>query len=180
MALTNENKPFTTIDGFRESNSIEFPKENSIEFPKENSIEFPKENSIEILHGEERKCELNKIQDAKIKTDFFDSKKRRILIALHAYGIDDPRIQAFLGMSRQDLLNILNTDQEIKEAIKNNEVPCWTQAEIIARMCVEAETAQRSAERITALNKLMEYRGLVAPEGGSRTFSRTVLKFKRG
>jgi hypothetical protein len=129
--------------------------------------------------------ELIQKQEANVGIEFSSDQlndiKRRLLIAINAYGTHDiPRIVSFVGaLTGKQVKELLDSDPEVVAVIKKREMVCFTKPEIVARLCIEAETARSSKDRIAALTKLMEYRGMAAPEGGSKTFSRMVLKFQQ-
>lgn len=120
-----------------------------------------------------------KSEEIVLSTDQWEEIKRRFLIALNAYGKHDlSRIAAFINVSKNKINELMN-DETIKTALKNNEIPCWTKAEIISKLCVESEIARSSRDKITALSKLMEFRSMALPEGGSRNFTRVISKFRK-
>ena len=147
-------------------------------FPLASVYEEPKE-SLELERIEERSRELD------LPSDDFDQLKRRILIALHTYGLHNlHQVASFIGgrWTKEAVSKLLESKEGEwykKELADPNKTPCWTKAELISRLCVEAETASSPKDRINAICKLMEFRGLAAPEGGSRNFSRTIMKFKK-
>lgn len=112
-------------------------------------------------------------EQLELNSDNLDSLKRRVAIAILAFGDNDSRISAWLGRELGELRN----DPEVIRAIKDG--ACLTQAEIAARLSIIADTANQDKDRLTALKLLMEYRGIAAPEGGSRSFSRTIMRFKK-
>ncbi len=103
---------------------------------------------------------------------------RKCIIGIHTYGKDDSRLPSFLGLSKAQTKELVERE-EVQQSISNGEVICWTKAEIIARLAVEADRAPKASERILALTKLMEYRGLAAPEGGARGFERIIQRFNK-
>lgn len=114
-----------------------------------------------------------------LPTDDLEAIERRALIAYHAYGrAATGRIAAFLGVDKKEVNTILERPS-VKALLRSGAIPCWTGAEIIARLSVEAECAQRPQDRIVALKLLMEYRSMSQPEGGSRSFKRIAAKFAR-
>ena len=132
---------------------------------------------IEIINETPLKIEKELI----CKTDTIDPYKRRVLIAINTYGLHNLSAAAsYIGnLTTKELRNLIETDEEIQKALREGEIPCFTKAELISRLCVEADTAQKSQDRIKAIEALMEFRGLAAPEGGSRAFARSVMRFKK-
>lgn len=118
-----------------------------------------------------------------LATDEMDALERRVLIAYFAYGpYAHGRTAAFVGADQRTVREIL-AKPHIQAIIQNGgsaAIPCWTPGELVARLSVEAETAQRPQDRIAALKLLMEYRSLSQPEGGSRSFKRIAAKFTTG
>ena len=115
-----------------------------------------------------------------LPVDAMEAVKRRVLIAYQAYGpASIGRIAAFVGLHPKKAQELL-ASEDIQQAIKSGMVSCWTPTEIVARISVEAETAQRPLDRLAALKLLMEYRSMSAPEGGSRSFKRIAAKFQVG
>ena len=102
-------------------------------------------------------------------------------IYLNVYGLHDLEraAQWIGGITEEELIHELKTNENIRDAIKNEEITCWTRAELIGRLCIEAESAPRAGERIAAVTKLMEFRGLATPEGGARSFTRTIARFRK-
>lgn len=94
-----------------------------------------------------------------LPTDSLDALCRRVLIGINAYGLHDPRIVGFTGLDRQQIDKLIKTP-EMKKLLDSGVTPCWTKAELISRLCVEAETASASKDRIAAITKLMEYRSI--------------------
>ena len=137
-------------------------------------------NEIEL---EKEKVELEKVvtEERDLKTDSLNNLERRILIAINVYGLHDleKASQWVGGITEEELINELKENQNIRNAIKNEEIACWTRAELIGRLCIEAESAPRAGERIAAVTKLMEFRGLATPEGGARSFTRTIARFRK-
>lgn len=123
---------------------------------------------------------VEKREEFDLKTDALNSLERRILIALYTYGTHDlNRAASWVGLSKDELCEIVRKSKNIKNSVESGEIPCWTKAELISRLCVEAETAPKASERITAITKLMEFRGLATPEGGARSFTRTIARFRK-
>jgi hypothetical protein len=140
---------------------------------------FPVKISNHPIETEVEK-EKTELIEKDLKTDSLNQLERRILIALHTYGLHDlSRAAQWTGLSEDELISELRTNKNIRNSIENEEIPCWTKAELISRLCVEAETAPRANERITAITKLMEFRGLAAPEGGAKSFTRTIARFRK-
>jgi len=118
--------------------------------------------------------------EIRLASDNLEAVERRVIIAHHAYGAHAlGRIAAFVGVDRKTLEALLDRPS-VKMMIESGQVPCWTGAELVARLSVEAETAQRPQDRISALKLLMEYRSMTQPEGGSRGFKRIAAKFAIG
>lgn len=113
-----------------------------------------------------------------LSSDTKTAMVRKVIIGIHTYGADDNRLISFTGLSRTQLKVIIESE-EVQQSIKMGEVVCWTKAEIIARLAIEADRAPKASERILALTKLMEYRGLAAPEGGARGFERIIQRFNK-
>ena len=109
-------------------------------------------------------------------SDHLPQIKRKLAIAILAFG-DSPKVWQFVGVPKTEYEKLKN-DPEVRNAIEKG--CCWTREEIVARLCVEAENAPKSQERLAALRMLMEYRGIAAPEGGARSFSRILGQFKIG
>ena len=109
-------------------------------------------------------------------SDHLPQIKRKLAIAILAFG-DSPKTWQFVGIPKTEFEKLRN-DPEVRNAIEKG--CCWTREEIVARLCVEAENAPKSQERLAALRMLMEYRGIAAPEGGARSFSRILGQFKVG
>ena len=107
-------------------------------------------------------------------SDHLPQIKRKLAIAILAFG-DSPKVWQFVGIPKTEFEKLRN-DPEVKNAIAKG--CCWTREEIVARLCVEAENAPKSQERLAALRMLMEYRGIAAPEGSARSFSRILGQFK--
>lgn len=121
-----------------------------------------------------------KEQEICLATDSIDAVDRRVLIAYHAYGAHSlGRIASFVGVDRKIVEGILKKPS-VQAMITSGQIPCWNGAELVARLSVEAETAQRPQDRISALKLLMEYRSMSQPEGGSRGFKRIAAKFMTG
>jgi hypothetical protein len=123
--------------------------------------------------------------ETQLPCDALDPLKRRILIAVHTYGINSQQglkqIASFCDIPLQvvrDLVNGIKENNWLGEELKKGTIPCFTKAELIARLCVEAENAIAPKDRINSIGKLMEFRGLTAPEGGSKSFQRIAMKFK--
>lgn len=152
------------------------PNQGNGAFLKGDLLPFIPKNGTSQYEIEAEKVELNELT---LPTDQLDSIYRRVLIGIHAYGLHDNRLPGFCGLLPSQLKNIINSS-EVQEALKSGITPCWTKAELISRMCVEAETAKSNKDRILALTKLMEYRSVVAPEGGARSFTRVIGRFGRG
>ena len=114
---------------------------------------------------------------AVLSTDVLNDLYRRALIALRAFGEHDPRIPPFLGLSQTRCKELLNSE-EFKQVKEENEgkIVCWTKHEIIARLCVEAENAPKSADKINALKLLMEYRGMASSQA-PMTFNQIVNRY---
>lgn len=115
------------------------------------------------------------------ETDQLTEIKRRIVIGIRTYGSHNlSQVSSFVGqISKQQIEKLLKEDGELQDILKNDKTVCWTKSELIARLCLEAETAQAPKDRINAISKLMEFRGISAPEGGSRNFARLVTRFKK-
>ena len=114
-----------------------------------------------------------------LATDFLDAVLRRVIIGYHTYGAHNPgAIAAFAGCSLAQTKQLIESDMA-QQIINSGEIVSWTRAELVARLSVEAERAQKTQDRLMAIKQLMEYRGLAAPEGGARSFTRTIAKFKR-
>lgn len=180
--MTEEN---TTIEGMGKASIIPPPKLNmeksNLDFSKSNLFE-EKGVTINSFLSESKEIELEKITNGEIecKTDIVPSIKRRILIGLNTYGKHNlAQIAAYCNLPRSVIEGEIKKDPWYEEELEKGTVPCLTKAEIISRLCVEAETASKATERILAITKLMEYRGVSAPEGGSRNFCRTVMRFKK-
>ena len=108
------------------------------------------------------------------RIDNLEAIERKVLIGLSAYGKHNIRqIAAFANISTSWVEDILS-----KEEWKSEEIPCWTKAEIIARLCVESEVASRPQDRIAALSKLMEYRGLLDQQKTSNTFNQLIQSYQ--
>ena len=114
-----------------------------------------------------------------LTTDQISYIKRRIIIGLNTYGIHNlSAVSNFVGgLSLVQVKHLIENDSEIKNAINDGSIVCWSKAELIARLCIEAETASRSQDRINAITKIMEFRGLTRPEGGAQSFQRIVAQF---
>ena len=116
-----------------------------------------------------------------LTTDQINYLKRRIIIGINTYGIHNlSAVASFVGsLSMKEIKDLIEKDNELRDSIEQGKIVCWTKAELIARLCIEAETASRSQDRINAITKIMEFRGLTKPEGGERSFSRVVTQFIR-
>ena len=135
---------------------------------------FPK-NSNNNNYIEAEKVEIKELE---LPTDQLDTIHRRVLIGIQAYGLHDSRLASFCGLLPAQLKKIIDS-KEIQDALKSGITPCWTKAELISRLCVEAETAKEAKTRILAITKLMEYRSITSPEGGARSFTRVIGRFGR-
>ena len=168
-------------------NSFNSPKLISDEKPQ---IIEPKKFSI--LSKEERETEVEVYTElpapkgeVSLPCDALDPLKRRFLIAVHTYGINSSsslkQIAAFCDLPLEVVNKIIDgskTRNWLTEELEKGTIPCFTKAELIARLCVEAENAIAPKDRINSISKLMEFRGLTAPEGGSKSFQRIAMKFK--
>lgn len=140
-------------------------------FQLPNALAEIAKNASEIVLEEHENKEVS------LQTDHIPAIERRLLIAYHAYGSHNlTQIAAFVGLPLKQIERMIQSPS-IQFALKNNHIPCWTGAELIARLSVEAEVATRTQDRIAALKLLMEYRSMTLPEGGSRGFKRIAAKF---
>ena len=167
---------------------------NSFNSPKvipDSDVEITPPKKFSILSKEERETEVEVYTEIKQKgevalpCDALDPLKRRILIAVHTYGINSSsslkQIAAFCDLPLEVVNKIIDgskTRNWLTEELEKGTIPCFTKAELIARLCVEAENAIAPKDRINSISKLMEFRGLTAPEGGSKSFQRIAMKFK--
>ena len=166
---------------------------NSFNSPKvipDSEVEITPPKKFSILSKEERETEVEVYTEIKQKgevalpCDALDPLKRRILIAVHTYGINShnslKQIAAFCDLPLEVVNKIVEGKDRnwLGKELAEGTIPCFTKAELIARLCVEAENAVAPKDRINSISKLMEFRGLTAPEGGSKSFQRIAMKFK--
>lgn len=130
------------------------------------------------VHHSEITIEEQRAEEMVLPIDALDAVKRRVLIAYHAYGpASKAKISAFVGLPIKQIDALLDSP-EVQRFLASGAIPCWTGAELLARVCAEAETAARPQDRLAALKLAMEYRSMTAPEGGSRSFKRIAAKFQ--
>ena len=142
-----------------------------------------KEKDVEVLVY----SEISPKGEVQLPCDSLDPLKRRILIAVHTYGINShsaiKQIATFCDIPTQVIQELVEGAKRVPPnwlgaALSEQIVPCFTKPEIISRLCIEAENANSPKDRINSLTKLMEFRGLTAPEGGSKSFQRIAMRFK--
>ena len=160
-------------DGDNQIEDTFLKKGNGELFPFIPSTTITKENWTEL------QAEKVEIHELTLPTDQMESIYRRVLIGIHAYGLHDNRLASFCGLLPAQLKNII-ASEEIQKALKEGVTPCWTKAELVSRLCVEAESAPTPRDRILAITKLMEFRSVTAPEGGARSFTRVIGRFGKG
>lgn len=132
------------------------------------------EITLEQAIGNEEAAKRGEIT---LAADELDSLTRHILIGATAYGIHRlPAIVAYSGATEKQVREVI---EEYREEIKEGTY-CLTKSELVAKLSILSTTANKDADKLTAIKLLMDYRGLSAPEGGSRNFKRTVLKFATG
>lgn len=146
-------------------------------------LDFPRQAAEEITVY----SEITPKGEVQLPCDSLDPLKRRILIAIHTYGMNSheglKQIAAFCDIPLSVISQLVKETTEgknnwLSSALKEGIVPCFSKAELISRLCIEAENASSSKDRINAVSKLMEFRGLTAPEGGAKSFQRIAMKFK--
>lgn len=180
---------YTYVENMNENTNKAFPKANSFGPPLIGDDPRPFTHTFvpEIINVHEDRRDVVEItkesfpNETKCTSDGLTPYQRRVVIAVNAYGMHNlSQAASFVGnLSAKELRELVEKDENIKNALQNGEVPCFTKAELVSRLCVEAETANKASDKINAITKLMEFRGLAAPEGGSRNFSRTVMRFKK-
>ena len=117
--------------------------------------------------------------------DQFSSLQRRILIAAVSFGIHNYRMIAnFVDLPLPQIKELSEDDKSwlnlaLLQINERGEIPCFNKAEIIARLCCEADASPSPKDRINALTKLMEFRGMTAPEGSAKSFQRIAMRFRR-
>ena len=135
----------------------------------------PKHELIQAIELEEAK-ERNEVI---LPSDQQDSQLRHILIAATAYGIHRHNdIALFAGCTVTHVKEQLAKPEIIKQI--NEGTHCLTKSELLAKLSVIATKSQTDNNKLTAIKMLMDYRGMTAPEGGSRSFKRTVQRFITG
>ena len=143
-------------------------------------INFPRGTLVE---GEKEEFRQLTVETGECN-DELDPLKRKLLMAAAVYGIENPRkianqCEIPLSVVEQVIENKNGESNWFHDSLRKNDINCFTKAELVARLCIEAENGKTGKDRIAALTKLMEFRGMTVPEGGARSFSRTVLRFKR-
>lgn len=134
-----------------------------------------KHELIQAIELEEAK-ERNEVI---LPSDQQDSQLRHILIAATAYGIHRHNdIALFAGCTVTHVKEQLAKPEIIKQI--NEGTHCLTKSELLAKLSVIATKSQTDNNKLTAIKMLMDYRGMTAPEGGSRSFKRTVQRFITG
>ena len=117
--------------------------------------------------------------EVKLASDEMEPIKRRILIGIHTYGQGGIReIASYINQSVEWTKKyIKDNEKEIKEWLSDSSrTPCLTKAELVSRLCVEAETAATTKDRIASIKLLMDFRGLTS-DGGSKSFARIAMRF---
>lgn len=114
-----------------------------------------------------------------LESDNLDIIRRKAIMAAHYFGLNKIKeISLFSGIDSKKVRELIEDHQSwLYKATQNGMIACFSKAEIIARLCMEAENALASKDRLTALTKIMEFRGYTAPEGGAKSFSRIAMRF---
>ena len=145
-------------------------------FPKAKGSLFGPSKKINTLPQEIEVYEAKERGEIRLAGDELEYVVRHVLIGAVTYGIHAVnKIAIFAGCT-------VNQAQEILKEHGHKvgtETFCLTKQEIMARLSVLA-TNGNDGTKLTALKMLMEFRGVGAPEGGSRNFKRTVMKFATG
>jgi hypothetical protein len=123
------------------------------------------------------KEEADKKNEIILDSDQLESQTRHILIAATAFGTHQlNEIAVFAGCTVTRAREVIKEkEKEIQDGIH-----CLTKGELVAKLSILATRAGKDADKLTAIKMLMDFRGLSAPEGGSRSFKRTVMKFATG
>ena len=111
-----------------------------------------------------------------LDSDQLESIVRHVLIGANAFGIHQIKeIALFAGVTTTRTQEIL---AEHGSKLKDG-VYCLTKPEILARLSIIA-CKSTDNNKLRALQLLSEFRGTALPEGGSRNFKRTIMKFATG
>jgi hypothetical protein len=139
-------------------------------------------NVVRVPAFEKPKTEIREITiipaapvEKQFAADNLEAQKRKFAIAYLAFSGDRAKVRR-AGFTDEEISKYLR-DPEVQDAFEKGAT--WTREEIVAKISMEAEFAQRPQDRLNALRMLMEYRGISEPQGGARSFERIMMNYRK-